>query len=193
MELETIKRKLIKRLSKEKYIHSISVMDTAVDMARHYGVFDERFVIAGLLHDCAKDISTEEMFKLCVKYHVKVDIYQKSQPALLHGALGAEIAKHDFEIEDEEILRSIKYHTTGCENMGMFEKIIYMADYIEPGRCFLGVKKLRKLSYKNIDQAMVEGLNMSIKEVIKKKGLIHPDTIHARNSILVNCNLQKGK
>ena len=191
MELEAIKNKLKKRLSREKFVHSINVMDTAVDMAKHYGIYDERFVLAGLLHDCAKDISSENMFKLCKEYNIEVDIYQKAQPALLHGALGAEIAKHEFGIDDAEILRSIKYHTTGCENMGMLEKIIYMADYIEPGREFFGVKKLRKLSYANINLAMIEGLNISIKEVIKKKGLIHPDTIYARNSILIKNNFNK--
>ena len=105
---------------------------------------------------------------------------------LMHGLAGSIIAKHIMGIEDEDVLNSISYHTTGRKNMTILEKIIYIADYIEPMRNFPGVDELRKIAYSNLDEALLLSFDNTIKYVITKGQLLHLDTIEARNYILYN-------
>ncbi len=186
MTIDEIKNKLEKTLSKKRFKHSVGVMETAVGLALINDVDREKAAISGLLHDCAREVKGNEAFKACEKYGISIDEISRIQPSLLHGSIGAEIAKEEYGIKDPHILQAIKYHTTGRADMDMLEKIIFIADYIEPGRNFQGVEEARKEAFKNIDRVILMALDKTISHIIEKKGLIHVDAINARNFILSN-------
>ncbi|WP_125152589.1 bis(5'-nucleosyl)-tetraphosphatase (symmetrical) YqeK [Clostridium rectalis] len=181
---EQIEEYLKKNLEQKRFKHSISVRDTAIDMGKFYGENIEKLRIAGLVHDCAKNIKGYELINIARKHGYKIDDVCKKSPQLLHGLVGSIIAKEVMEINNKDILNAIAYHTTGRKNMTMIEKIIYLADYIEPLRKYDGVNELRKIAYKDIDKAMIESFNVTIKFVIERGQLIHLNTIEGRNYIL---------
>ena len=184
MVLEEIKEKLKYNIKPDRYEHSINVMNTALELARLYGADKNKAVFAGLLHDCAKDLQNEELYKLCKKSGIKIDKITKRQPKLLHGSVGAYVAAAYYGVTDEEILNAIKFHTTGKENMNMLEKIIFISDYIEPGRSLPGVDDIRKLATIDIDRAMVLAFDITIRRVLEKGALLHPATVSARNYLM---------
>lgn len=133
-DINYIINNLKETLGEKLYTHCINVMNLAVDLAIYYKVDLEKARIAGLLHDCGK---------------------LKNINNLDHAGLGAEIAKNEYGVEDEEIINAILYHTTGRENMTMLEKIVYVADKAEPSREYDVVDEVRKLAYSDIDRAIV--------------------------------------
>lgn len=185
MTLEEMKEKLKNALSHKRFVHSVNVMNVAVQLAQRYSFDTGKASEAGLLHDCARDIRGEDAFKLCEKYRIEIGIIGRRQPELLHGPLGSKVAMMEYGITDTDILEAIHWHTTGCDNMSLLAKIIYIADYIEPGRNFPGVDEVRHLAFNDIDRAMIVALDRTIKYVMIKGALIHPDTVNARNSILM--------
>lgn len=182
MTTEQMKEKLSTMLTEHRYTHSIGVMETSEKMARIFGTDTEKALIAGLLHDCAKQIDRGEQLKMCEERGIEIDDIKKSAPSLVHADLGASVAKTDFDVTDEDILSSIKYHTLGRKNMTVLEKILFLADIIEPNRRdFEGLAELRSLCEKDLDEAMLFGLNLSIKNVERKGRILHTQTIEARN------------
>ncbi|KAJ53820.1 putative HD superfamily hydrolase involved in NAD metabolism [Clostridium tetanomorphum] len=181
---EHIESYLKEKLESKRFLHSLSVRDTAVKMARHYGVDEYKARIAGLVHDCAKNIKGYELINIVKKHGYKVNEIYEESPQLLHGLVGAIIARDIMGIKDKEIFNAIAYHTTGRKNMTLLEKIIYLADYIEPLRKYPGVDELRKLSYDNIDKAIVKSFDITIKYVIERGQMLHLDTIEARNYLI---------
>ena len=119
---------------------------------------------AGILHDITKKLDHQEQLNLCEKYGIICDNAERSNPKLLHAKTGAVLAKDLFGVSDE-ICEAIRWHTTGKPDMTMLEKIIYLADYIEPIRDFPGVEKLRELCYEDLNAAMALGLKMSLEEI----------------------------
>jgi predicted HD superfamily hydrolase involved in NAD metabolism len=176
--------KLRGAITKKRFIHSINVMNCAIELAKRYEVDIEKAAIAGLLHDCAKSIKDDEALRLCEKFNIELDNVTRFQPALLHGPLGSKFAEIEYGISDNEILSAIYYHTTGCENMSLLDKIVYIADYIEPGRRFPDIDEVREMAAENIDAAIIMSLDRTIKYVILKGGLLHPNTVNARNFII---------
>lgn len=190
--IEEIKAELKKILSEKRYVHSLGVADEARKLAAKYGVDESRAYLAGLVHDCAKEVPPQDMEGILKnKYGVSVDSMSKLTPKILHGVLGACEAQSKFGIYDPEILDAVKYHTTGKGNMSMLAKIIYIADYIEPNRDFDGVNELRRLAYKDIDEAIIKGIDDTIRDLIERGLLLHPDTIHARNDLIIKRNQKK--
>ncbi|WP_123052953.1 bis(5'-nucleosyl)-tetraphosphatase (symmetrical) YqeK [Clostridium sp. JN-1] len=173
-------------LKDARYEHSLSVRDTAVKLAEIYGADIEKARIAGLSHDCAKNMSNDDLLSIALSHNINVDNVYKENPKLLHGFIGAVVAKEKMGIEDEEILSSIAYHTTGKRDMNLLEKIIYIADYVEPLRNFPGVDNLRKEVTYDLNKAMLMAFNNTIKYVIEKEQLLHVNTIEGRNYILYN-------
>ncbi|MGE4282456.1 MAG: bis(5'-nucleosyl)-tetraphosphatase (symmetrical) YqeK [Clostridia bacterium] len=169
-----------------RFKHSIGVRDTAVGLAKIYGGDAEKARIAGLLHDCAKDVKKQQILQQCDNFGIVLDEIEKTEFRLVHGPLGVKFAQCYFGIEDKEILNAIYYHTVGKENMDILTKIIYLADFIEPNRDFPGVENLRKTAQKNLDKAIVLAIDGTILHVLEKGRLIHPSTINARNYILLN-------
>lgn len=180
-----IKEYIKVHLTVDRYNHTLGVMKTSEELAVRYGVDPAKARIAGLCHDCAKNFSASDLIsKAKVSGEVISSIYYKS-PQLLHGIVGAYIAKELFHINDEDILNAIKYHTTGRENMSTLEKIVYIADCIEPARSFKGVNELRELAYNDLDKALIKSFEDTILYIIARGSIIHIDTIKARNYLLL--------
>ena len=186
MTIDEISSKLKTVLTEKRYNHSIGVVETATELARHYGADVEKTRLAALLHDCAKNFSYSEMFDLCEKYGIVIDDVSKSAPGLIHGFLGAEIAKKEYGITDPEIYDAIYYHTIGKPDMSLITKIIYIADGIEKGRTYDGVEDIRNIVFKDIDRALILQIDFTIQSVINRGGLIHTNTIDTRNFYLRN-------
>ncbi|MBZ9688224.1 bis(5'-nucleosyl)-tetraphosphatase (symmetrical) YqeK [Clostridium estertheticum] len=171
-------------LSESRLKHSLGVSETAVTLAVKYGENIESARIAGLVHDCAKNMKAHQLMKMASEHKIHIDEIYTNNPSILHGVVGSLIAREVMEIQDDDILKAIRYHTTGRKNMSILEKIIYISDYIEPLRKFEGVEALRTLSYINLDAAVIQSLENTIIYVISQKELLHIDTIDARNYLL---------
>jgi predicted HD superfamily hydrolase involved in NAD metabolism len=172
-------------LNPQRYEHSLRVRDTSIALAQHYKADVNKARLAGLTHDCAKNMEDAEIGNIIVKFGYNIEGIYKKTPNLMHGLAGAILSEKVMGIEDKDILNSISYHTTGRNNMSVLEKIIYIADYIEPMRNFPGVDELRKLASGDLDDALLLSFDNTIKYVITKGQLLHMDTIEARNYILI--------
>ncbi len=158
--------------------HVMGCSQTAVELARHYGANEEDARRAGILHDITKILTGTEQLKLCQKYAMMISELERQAPKLLHAKTGAAIAAHIFG-ENEQVCRAICWHTTGRQQMSLLEKIIYLADYIEPNRDFDGVDKLRELAFSDIDAAMVMGLKMTVEQLKSRNVEINEDSLSA--------------
>lgn len=186
METTKIKNYLQGMLSPKRYQHSLGVAETAARLARRYGADEEKAYLAGLVHDCGKEVEPEDAAGILKKrYGITADAMSLKMPRLLHGPLGACMAQSEFDIYDPEVLDAIRYHTTGKANMSLLSKIIYIADYIEPGRDFEGVDQLRELTCRDMDAAIIQGIDFTICDLVEQGKTIHPDTVHCRNDLLV--------
>ncbi len=155
MELKKITKLVEKQLDSKRYEHVRSVEFTAAAMAMKFGADVESALIAGILHDCAKNIPNEKKLSICEKNNLPVSDTERANPDLLHGKVGAYLAKTEYEVEDEDILNAITYHTTGRPGMSLLEKIIFVADYIEPLRKPLpDIDNIRRAAFEDIDLAV---------------------------------------
>ncbi|MDF2504397.1 bis(5'-nucleosyl)-tetraphosphatase (symmetrical) YqeK [Clostridium sp.] len=177
---------LKKNLKEARLNHSFGVRDTAEMLAKKYGEDSYKARIAGLIHDCAKQMDKNKILDICTENGYKLDYIVSKNPGIMHGAVGAIIAKKVMEVEDEDILNAIEYHTTGRKNMSLLEKIVYLADYIEPSRDFPGVDKLRETVNKGLNKGLLLSFNSTIELIISRGDLIHLNTIEARNYIICN-------
>lgn len=154
---------LKKELDEDRYQHTLGVMYTSASMAMRYGADVTQALLAGLLHDCAKCIPGDKKIHLCEKYGLPVSDVEYENPGLLHAKLGAYLAEKKYHIHDQEIIHAISSHTTGRPGMSLLEKIVYIADYIEPGRRELpNMKEVRPLAFTNIDQCLYRILEDSL-------------------------------
>lgn len=186
MELfEKINTYVKDNLYEKRYIHTLGVVKMAKELGNKYGADTYKLSIAAILHDAAKPLKDEELIARAEKYGIQLDYASKHMPQLLHGPVAAELGKELFSISDIEIYNSVYYHTTGRSGMSLYEKIIYMADMIEEGRKFEGVDDLRKLTFKNIDEALLKASTDTLIYVLERKLLIHPLTIEMRNSLIM--------
>lgn len=150
-----IKKTLKKELDKDRYEHTLGVMYTSACLAMANGYDMEKAQLAGLLHDCAKCIPNEKKLKICAKNNIPVTQVEKDNPFLLHAKVGAFLARALYEIEDEEILHAISVHTTGAPAMNTLDKIVFIADYIEPKRDkAANLKEIRKTAFEDLDEAL---------------------------------------
>lgn len=179
---------LKKLLNENRFKHSLGVMETAEKLAFRYNADAEKAKIAGLLHDCAKNLSNEELISLAKKYNIQLDDILLRSPFLLHGPVGGYLIGDYFGVYDEEIKRAVALHTTGDKDMTLLDKIIFLADYIEPGREFEGVENLRKASYIDLDKAVVMAFDATINYVIRRHQLLYLKTVIARNDVLIKTN-----
>ena len=155
--IPAFRKKLKKRLEPYRYEHSLGVAYTCAALAMRYGADIERCEIAGLLHDCARQYSNQEIYERCIHKAIPVSKDEDKAKVLLHAKYGAYMAEHKYGITDPEILSAITWHTTGKPNMTLLEKIVYIADYIEPTRNKAdNLKEMRRLAFIDIDQALYE-------------------------------------
>lgn len=167
------------RLDEARYEHTLGVAYTAACLARLYEVNVNKALRAGMLHDCAKCFNSEEIFFYCEKYGVTVSEVEKRNPtALLHAKVGAKLAADEYGERDQDILNAIEYHTTGRPEMSMLEKIVFVADYIEPGRDKApNLYEIRKLAFCDINKALVKILEDTLKYLTCKGAETDPATI----------------
>ena len=171
-------------LSEKRFLHTMGVAKTAKSLAKAWDTDPDKAFVSGLVHDMAKEIPFDETLRLLEESGIKLSDLEKSIPGILHAPLGAVLAKRIFGIDDEEILDAVRFHTTGRANMSILEKIIYIADFIEPGRCYEEAEKVRELAFNDLDSAALLESNFVIKFTVDKMRALHPDTIHARNYLL---------
>ncbi len=186
MELiEEIKNELKKTLSEKRYIHSIGVMEMAQSLAQIYNVDVETAKLAGLLHDIAKEMSPEEMLNYVKENGIQIDDVERINTQLLHGKIGADIAKKKYGVSTQ-IQKAIEYHTTTSPEMDMLAKIVYVSDKVELNRKQeeYNIQYERDLARKNIDKTVLYIIESNIIALIKKGKLIHPNSIETRNKLL---------
>lgn len=185
MNNSEIKEKLKNILPEKRYLHSIGVSETAEKLAKMHNVCPKKAYLAGLLHDCAKMQTDEELLKSCREFKINLTPDDMASMQVLHGFVGAEIAKRDFSVSDTEILDAIRYHTLGRENMSPLEKIIFIADITEPTRknseMFNDIRKASKVS---LERAALMVYDSTI-EYVKKRNLpVHPASLLGRQYLI---------
>lgn len=172
---QEIDKALQKSLEKKRYTHTLGVANTAACLAMRYGYDVNKAYLAGLLHDNAKCISTKKKMVLCQKAGISISKVEEKNPELLHSKVGSYLANKKFHVDDKDILNAIYYHTTGRPDMSLLEKIIFVADYIEPNRKPLPMmEKIRFMAFQDLDTALLLILENTL-NYIKKKG--HEDDI----------------
>lgn len=167
-------------LKPKRMPHVLGTEQEAIRLATRYGADVEKARVAALLHDCTKKLDMPEQLALCRQYGIELDELEQKALKLLHAKTGAAIAREVFGVDDE-IYRAIWWHTTGHADMTLLEKIIYLADYIEPSRDFPGVNDLRACVYENLDRGMLMGLEMTIDEMTEMGNPVHHATVEARD------------
>lgn len=185
-DIELYKDRLISDIGEKRYKHSLRVMECAETLSEGKKVDKEKVKIAALLHDCAKYNEAKYMKELKIDKFDEID--PDSSKSVVHSFLGAEVAKKVYNIRDKEILKAIKYHTTGNENMSLLEKIVFLADAIEEKRSYPGVEEIRKKASKNLDLGVLECLNHNIRYLIDMDAFIDPLTFKARNYLIKEKN-----
>ena len=160
--------------------HIKGTEEEAVRLARHWGADETAARRAAILHDCTKYLDLDEQLALCRRYGVELDELEQRAVKLLHSKTGACIAKYVFG-EDDQVYQAIFWHTTGKADMSLLEKVIYLADYIEPTRDFDGVEPLRALAYEDLDRALLLGMEMTIAEMEARGNPVHRNTLAARD------------
>lgn len=172
-----IQNKLKKSLKESRFEHTLGVMYTAAGMAMAHGYDIDKAMLAGLLHDCAKCLTYEEQVRICEENQREISEYERNNRALLHSKAGAILAKIEYNITDEEILHAIEFHTTSVANMNTLDKIIYIADYIEPGRDQApNLKWIRQLAFCDLDACLAQILYDTLEYLNQKGYLIDPTT-----------------
>ena len=159
--------------------HIRGTEEEAVRLARRWGANEDYARRAGILHDCTKYLTGEEHIAICEQYGVPLDDLERTAPKLLHSKTGACMARHIFG-EPDEVYEAIFWHTTAKADMTVLEKILYVADYMEPNRDFDGVERLRELAYQDLDKALLLGVETTIQEMRERQLPIHSNTAQAQ-------------
>ncbi len=177
-ELTWLRNEAYELMSSTRVAHAAGCESEAVMLAMHWGEDPEAAATAGILHDITKKLSLEQQLILCGEYGIILDNAMLESPRIIHAVTGAAMAAERFGVS-EEISSAIRWHTTGKSDMSTLEKIIYLADAIEPSRDFEGVEELRELAYENLDKAMAAALERSIENIRMKGAEPYKDTIEA--------------
>ncbi|MDI6716682.1 MAG: bis(5'-nucleosyl)-tetraphosphatase (symmetrical) YqeK [Actinomycetota bacterium] len=186
IDLELIKEKLRKKVPPELYDHSIRTAEVAVRMAEVFGVDKNKANLAGLLHDYAKSMDGDNLIQLATRMGIEVNPVEMSVPYLLHASVGARLVEEDVGIKDKEIIQSIANHTIGSPAMTKLDKIIYVADMIEPGRPYKGLDPLRRMALDDLDKVFLEAYAHSLDYLIRSKKPIHPLTVEIWNKLVLS-------
>ncbi|WP_010678200.1 bis(5'-nucleosyl)-tetraphosphatase (symmetrical) YqeK [Bacillus timonensis] len=172
------------QLTEHRYQHTLGVMETAIELAKRFHADEKKAETAAIFHDYAKFRPKDEMKQIIIDQQFPQDLLIHNTE-LWHAPVGAYLVKSEVGIDDDEILDAIRYHTSGREKMTLLEKIIFVADYIEPGRHFPGVEEVREVARKDLDTALIYSLRNTIIFLAKRNQAIYPDTIKTYNSLLI--------
>lgn len=174
------------KLTEHRFIHSLNVADSAKELARIYGYDEEIAYTAGLIHDVCKDTPAGLQLSYMLENGVELTEIEISTAKLYHAMCGSIYVKKEFGIENEDIINAVRYHTTGRKNMSLLEKIVFIADFISAERDYDGVEIMREKASGSLDEAIVEGLGFTIKDLIDRgERFVHPDTIDAYNDAMM--------
>lgn len=186
MEIEKLKIELQNYIKdKERYEHSLGTMKMAGILADRYEINKEDVMKAALMHDMAKEIVGGEALKYIEENNIEITEIERYNTKLLHGKIGADICKKKFQF-NEDMCNGVRWHTTGRANMSMLEKIIFCADKVEENRKYNDVEYYRQLSINDINKAILEIINFTLKDNIEKGKLLLEKSIETRNYILIN-------
>ena len=181
---ESIKSHLQIRIPEERFKHLLGVAETAEMLAKRFGLEPRKAWLAGLLHDIARDFDDNEMLNRAKKANLQVSEYGFAMPLLLHGPVGAVMAREEFGVNDPDILNAIAVHTVGSPYMNQLDNIIFVADKMEPNRRHGAVEEIRKRAEKDLDEALLLCIDESIRYALKIGCLLHPTSVKARNAVL---------
>ncbi len=172
----------LRELGNYRLVHTLGCEYEAVRLARRWGADEDKARIAAILHDCTKAIDFDGQLKICAEYGITEHGMGKEQYKLFHAITGAAVAEHEYAA-GADVVSAIRWHTTGRPQMTTLEKVIYIADFIEPGRDFPGVETVRSLAYRDLDMALAEGFRLSLEEVRASGAVPHGDTVAAMEYI----------
>lgn len=186
--LDLYNKILREKLTEKRYNHSVNVSKKAVYLANKYGADVKKAQIAGLLHDITKQTDEQEQLQLISEVGVELSPLEFENKKLWHALSGAAYLKNRLNIEDEDILNSVKFHTTGRSGMSLLEKIIFVADMISADRTFVEAEKVRKMAEENLDKAVCLTAALSIEFLMEKMAVIAPNTLAVYNDTVKNFN-----
>ncbi len=177
VDLKKLTKAMEKSLDNKRFEHTMGVEYTAAALAMRYGVSVQKAQLAGLLHDCAKCLSDEKRLAVCEKHNISVNDIERRNPALLHAKVGSFLAMEEYRVEDFEVINAILNHTTGRPGMSLLEKIIFVADYIEPNRKQApNLEEIRTLAFTDLDKALVRILKDTLSYLENNGGETDPMT-----------------
>ena len=182
LSFDEIQLRVSQWLSKKRFKHTLGVVESATHLAKLYGVDVEKARLAALLHDCAKELPLQDMQNLVKSESYDADQELLSNGNLLHGLAGMIRAKKEFSIFDDEVLEAIRVHTTGKVHMSTLDKVIFLADYIEPNRNFPGVERAREIAHVSLNQAVAYETAHTVEHLAHKGLPIFPQTIETYNA-----------
>ncbi|MBC9783880.1 bis(5'-nucleosyl)-tetraphosphatase (symmetrical) YqeK [Heliobacterium chlorum] len=181
-----VKEDMTREMSSRRYGHIVGAGQTASQLAKCHGLDPVKAMAAALLHDVAREWPAEKQRRRCEQAQITLEPWEWEQPELLHAYVGVHVAQEKYGVQDLDVLNAICCHTVGHPQMGSLEKIVYLADKMEPNRSYPGVEKIRDTAVKSLDKAMIVALEQSIYHVLRKGRMLHPLTIGARNQLLWN-------
>lgn len=184
IQWECIDKCLRELMYEETYAHAKRVGDEAESLAVRYGIDAQNAKLAGIIHDCARNFPSAVLLQKAQEFGIVINAVEQCAPVLLHGPVGAKIAEQELRITDPDVLNAVCFHTTGREGMSVLEKLIYLADYIEPARDFPGLEAVRQLAYMDLDRSLLKVFDMSLTYLLQTGKIIHTRTIQARNWLL---------
>jgi len=176
---------LKKHISIERLRHCERVEAAALQLAGKFGADPARITAAALLHDVCREHSPDLLLQLAIKFDILVDDIQRAEPLLLHGSVGAALVESELGIRDQAVLEAIRHHITGASSIGALAQLIFVADFIEPGRTFEASRVLRlKAPEWEADQILLYVYNQTLRYVVERDYLAHPDTVMGRNELI---------
>ncbi|MEA3322051.1 MAG: bis(5'-nucleosyl)-tetraphosphatase (symmetrical) YqeK [Bacillota bacterium] len=190
MNREKALRLVKEQLTERRYVHTIGVMETAIELAERYDVDKEKAELAAIFHDYAKFRDKEEMRRIIIDQKMPQDLLQ-FHDELWHAPVGAYLVEKEAGISDNEVLEAIRCHTSGKINMSTLDKVLYVADYIEPGRDFPGVEQVRDSAKSSLDIAVIQAMKNTITYLITRNQPVYPDTFHAYNDMTMKVKERK--
>lgn len=173
------------KLSADRFNHSLNVADSAKELALSYGADADKAYTAGLLHDVMKNASEEEQLGVLSEAGIELMPVERENKKLWHAIAGAAYVKFVMGIDDRDIIRAVRYHTTGRSGMSLLERIVYLADYISADRNYNGVEDMRRLCKSDSDEAILYALTLGIPDLVSKGRVIHPDSIDLYNEVII--------
>lgn len=173
------------KLTADRFNHSLNVADSAKELALSYGADVDKAYTAGLLHDVMKNASEEEQLGVLSEAGIELMPVERENKKLWHAIAGAAYVKFVMGIDDRDIIRAVRYHTTGRSGMSLLERIVYLADYISADRNYNGVEDMRRLCKSDSDEAILYALTFGIPDLVSKGRVIHPDSIDLYNEVII--------